>query len=326
MWRFRFVYLISLAGTVVFHLIYAGALSWFVLLAVALLPLLSIIFSLPAMLMARLSLSAPPSVKCGEKALLSVSVSNGWAAPAALIRLRVRTNNVFTGETKLHPTMFFYAAWEQTQSVELDTAHSGKVTFTVEKAWVTDYLGLIALPMKKPLPAAVYVYPTPVRPPKIAQVLRNLKQRLIPKRGGGFSEEHELRPYREGDPISGIHWKLSSKLDETIVREPMETEKKRIVISIELKGSPSDLNDVLGQLMWLSGALIEKGLLHSILNPYASSRRLLSTTPDDEGQLNDYVKELLQYRAAGKDALARQAAPLRADRYFVLKAQRGEKK
>ena len=56
----------------------------------------------------------------------------------------------------------------------------------------------------------------------------------------GFSEEHELRPYREGDAINLIHWKLSSKYDEPIVREPQELVRKDIVLSVDL---PDDFDN-----------------------------------------------------------------------------------
>ncbi len=40
------------------------------------------------------------------------------------------------------------------------------------------------------------------------------------RRGADFSEPFDLRPYQPGDDLRGIHWKLSGKLDELILREP----------------------------------------------------------------------------------------------------------
>ncbi len=40
------------------------------------------------------------------------------------------------------------------------------------------------------------------------------------RRGADLSEPFDLRPYRPGDDLRGIHWKLSEKLQELILREP----------------------------------------------------------------------------------------------------------
>lgn len=40
------------------------------------------------------------------------------------------------------------------------------------------------------------------------------------RRGADLSEPFDLRPYRPGDDLRGIHWKLSGKLQELILREP----------------------------------------------------------------------------------------------------------
>lgn len=34
---------------------------------------------------------------------------------------------------------------------------------------------------------------------------------------------YDLRPYRVGDPLKQIHWKLTAKVDELTVREPLGT-------------------------------------------------------------------------------------------------------
>lgn len=322
MWRFRLVYLFCLIGTAIFHLIYAGALSWYILLVVLFLPVLSFIFSLPSMLMARLEIHLPPAVSKDEAAQLRVTITNRWITPAALVRFSMRRQNVFNGTTETLPTQYFYAAWQQSVAVPLPTEHCGKLTYTIDKAWATDFLGLFALPVRKRQSASCTVYPTPISPDKVAKAIRNLKQRLVPKLGGGFSEEHEMRPYREGDPIRNIHWKLTSKLDEIIVREPMETEHQRINISIELKGNPAALDNVLGQLLWLSKVLLDKGMAHNIIHPYAPSQRLCVYSVQDVAQLMEYLKVLLQSRAALQTDEPRSVTYSHSGKCFVLQPQK----
>ena len=50
------------------------------------------------------------------------------------------------------------------------------------------------------------------------------------KPGGGFYDFYELRQYQSGDSLKNIHWKLSSKQDELIVREPCEPIFNKLII------------------------------------------------------------------------------------------------
>ena len=85
---------------------------------------------------------------------------------------------------------------------------------------------------------------------------------LSPKYGGGYSEEHELREYRPGDAGNSIHWKLSSKTDELIVREALERENDRIFLVLSRVGAGDRGLEV---LFWLSSELCRRELSHTIV-------------------------------------------------------------
>ena len=85
---------------------------------------------------------------------------------------------------------------------------------------------------------------------------------LKPKYGGGFAEDHDLRPYRPGDTANSIHWKLSSKLDEPIVREPLIPENSTIFIVLSRVGEGDRGLEV---LRWLSRKLTELDEPHVIV-------------------------------------------------------------
>ena len=85
-----------------------------------------------------------------------------------------------------------------------------------------------------------------------------------PKPGGGFSENHDLREYRPGDSLRLIHWKLASKTKKLIYREPVEALRDKAVVSVSLAGTPEELNQKLGSLLWLSRYLLEKEMSHEL--------------------------------------------------------------
>ncbi len=54
------------------------------------------------------------------------------------------------------------------------------------------------------------------------------------RRGTDLSEPFDLRPYQPGDDIRGIHWKLSGRLQELILREPGDPTRFEVAILPDL--------------------------------------------------------------------------------------------
>jgi len=106
------------------------------------------------------------------------------------------------------------------------------------------------------------ILPTPVRPPN--SIPLPAAPRLLPKPGGGFSEEHDLRPYRLGDPFNTMHWKISAKLDSLIVREPLAPPPHNRLISLTVWSEPNERDLILGRLRWSSAYLLERGFPHYV--------------------------------------------------------------
>ena len=100
--------------------------------------------------------------------------------------------------------------------------------------------------------------------PEIPDISRFLCSAMRPKAGGGFSETHELRLYRPGDKLNQIHWKLSAKTGEMIVREPMEPLKTQIFVEMELRGTDEELDRKFGRLLYMSDRLLQLGFPHEL--------------------------------------------------------------
>ena len=87
---------------------------------------------------------------------------------------------------------------------------------------------------------------------------RYLARRWHPKPGGGYAENHEIRQYHPGDNLNQIHWKLSAKVGDLMLREPMEPERGLMLLTMDLKGNPSELDVKFGYLLWLGNWLLEQ--------------------------------------------------------------------
>ena len=67
-----------------------------------------------------------------------------------------------------------------------------------------------------------------------------------------------------GDPVRMIHWKLSSKSEELILREVLERPEAVPVLTFDHLGPLDALDEVLDRLWSLSNALLEQQKAHEI--------------------------------------------------------------
>ena len=273
----RVIYLLAWAGCMIFFCAYQKWFAWLTLVAVVCLPFFSLLVSLPAMLTARLELKLPDSVPvgtaCGPKltcrAFLPAPPWKGW-----LLAQRPMTDEVRV----LRP------------GAQLPTANCGGWICAVEKAKICDYLGLFSIPIRSSSAKTVLVRPKPVAV-HVPELDRYLSRSWRPKWGGGFAENHELRLYRPGDSIQQIHWKLSAKTGSLILREPMEPERGRMLLRLDLNGTPMELDRKLGRLLWLGEYFLEQKLCFEI--HALTGNGLESWTVDTPEGLQDAMDELL---------------------------------
>ena len=284
----RSIYLLSVAGGLVFYWAYREWLSWLILVLLLALPWFSLLVSLPAMLTSRGSIRAPRAVKVGTDAEVRWNGHSRFPLPPLEGKLLVRSS--ITGRTmKLRSGDL------------LPTSHCHQLEISLHRPKCCDYLGLIGLPIRKKSTAAVLVRPRPVALENPPDMSRYQVSAWRAKPGGGFSENHELRLYRPGDNLRQVHWKLSAKTGKLIVREPMEAILNRTVLTMELRGEPELLDRKLGQLLWMSRYLLQCELPHCI--HVLTGTGMVSWQVLREGDENRALDELLQLPAAAPEAM-----------------------
>ena len=260
----RLVYLTGLVMGAVFHSLYGQYLSFILLRFLILLPFLSLLISLPAMLRVRVRLSASAASPRGEPAAAKLSVDSRCFLPVGCLSLTFTGENRFTGDRIGRRKFRYWGVLKTEESLSLPSDRCGVISCRLDRVWAWDYMGIFALPVKGGDPAVYSVLPVAEKPEPFPELDQDSALCLKPKPGGGYSEEHELRPYRQGDPLNVIHWKLSSKLDETIVREPQLMKRKRVALSVTPRGNQKALESQLDQLLYLSRDLVERGISHRI--------------------------------------------------------------
>ena len=241
----RLLYLAVLGGCGIFYIAYGQWLAWFLLITILLVPWLSLVLSLPAMVSFRIRPAGQPILEMDAEPELWLLGS--CRLPMPPFRGQLTLKRCFTGEA------FRYG--EETQAL---TAHCGGYTVTVKKPRIFDYLGLFSLPVRKKEELRLLIRPRPVALTLPEDLHRQIHMQWRPKAGGGFSENHELRQYCPGDSLNQIHWKLSAKTGELMLRQPMEPREGLALLTLHLRGTPEELDRKLGRLLWLGNRLLEQ--------------------------------------------------------------------
>lgn len=248
----RICYLLALAGSLLFYGAFQEWVSYIILLVILLAPWFSLIFSLWALIRVRFKLIMPERIPVGAKAAAKLEAVNTAVAPPFTYRLRATKPN--TGESFILP-----------RDGALPTEHCGGLEVKAERLKIYDHLGLFSFKVRKPPIRTVPVMPEDKKLPVPEALTRLSAYSWKPKRGGGYAENHEIRQYRQGDPINLIHWKLSAKAEELMIREPMEPDKGIIFITADINGTAEELDRKYSRLLCYGNYLIERGVTFEML-------------------------------------------------------------
>lgn len=283
----RVGYLAALLAAGLFYICFEEYFSFYILVLALVFPFFSLAVSLPGMLGcgATLVLSGRRLRRGGELEA-KVHVTNRFHLPLGRLAIELRYQNLLTGEQGRVRRRLTGASAGAELEEALPVGHCGVLRWEITRMKVCDLLGLFSL--KRPLPPVEELTILPAElPPEHVPVLldearcgRNLK----PRPGGGPGEDYDLRPYRPGDPMRSVHWKLSSKTDALVVRETLEPVKTVVVLTYDHFGAPEALDAVFDRLDAVSRALTGRERPHYIqwADPVAGTvrRRLISSLAD----------------------------------------------
>ena len=208
----RVAYFLGLMGSFVFYVAYQQWFSWILMLFMLFLPWLSLILSLGAIFRTKLEPSAAPRIPLGTSETIRLNVYSQY--PLVPYRSKIRIIKSMTGQSGILKP-----------GDKLPTDHCGGIRAQLYRPRICDYLGLFGFRVRNTAEQTFLVLPEPIGMEVPPDLTKYLAQRLHPKPGGGYAENHEIRQYHPGDNLNQIHWKLSAKAGKLMLREPMEPER-----------------------------------------------------------------------------------------------------
>ena len=274
----RVAYLLGLLGSFAFYVAYQQWFSWILLLFMLFFPWLSLILSVGAMFHTRMEPSAALRMPLGSQQTIHLKVSSKYPLPPH--RSKIRITRPMTGESSILKP-----------GDKLPTQHCGGIKAQLQKPRICDYMGLFGFKVRKTTEQTFFVLPEAIKMEVPPDLNRYLAQRWRPKPGGGYAENHEILQYHPGDNLNQIHWKLSAKVGDLMLREPMEPERGLMLLTMDLRGTSSELDLKMGHLLWLSNWLLERAITFDVR--VLTGNGIESWSIRDEWSLNSCIESLL---------------------------------
>lgn len=197
----------------------------------------------------------------GEKNFLITKIAgNGFMTfPRIHIYYNIYHNHEKAIRSFQNVYSFFYDSVEYSEGIYFD--YCGVYYISVEKVHIYDWLKIVYLEIKDEICTSTVIMPNTIEIGSVVDKISSKDEEYLvddPLAGVDVSQIKELRDYREGDKLSQVHWKLSTKSEDLIVKEYDKTAGLGIVIGVD--GSYDSLrtmNDYYNYLYTLSLRLIE---------------------------------------------------------------------
>lgn len=196
----------------------------------------------------------------------------------------------------------------------------------MQRIWVYDCLGLFALPVKPPAPTSVLVGPVPVQTDTVAIPEQKGAVLPAPKGRSRVGEDYDLRDYHPGDSVRSIHWKLSAKRDQLIVRELLAARRPLPVLIFDHLGPPEELDGIIDRVAGLSLFFQRRGQPHEIRWAHPVSGHARRFVIEDAPTWQQCLTAILSDPAPdqGHSLLEQPVRPVGEDPIFPIRIRREE--
>lgn len=226
----------------------------------------------------------------------TISVHNPSRVAAFPADVTYSWSNLFTGYSERKKQRLWAAPGGGAKVDQyLRSRYAGRVEIRIEDVIIFDMFHIFCLSGCGRTDAHVIVWPTfsEVEEEHIYSVVEGFpEENELKKKGIDYNPDYEVREYIPGDELKSIHWKLSAKKEQLMVRERLATGREKINILVPL-GDDCQVNDGLMEAVYALGRL----LLHKEypIQLYWPGRgsTLRGFYAAEQGELENVISEIL---------------------------------
>lgn len=220
------------------------------------LPLLSWALLWPSRRRVCLQMEAPAVTQKGRSAALHIAC----CFPTRVTGILCVENSV-TGEISRRRLVL-----NGEQTVLLESDYCGCLRCSVEKLRLWDLCGLLPIPVPSTLTKRILVmpdtFPVTISMETAPAQSEDCQEYAQDRRGQDRTETWQLRDYVPGDSLRQIHWKLSSKRTQLVVREPACPVDRSLLLFVDRtwgETTPQQADAIMEAAVSIAQALTEQG-------------------------------------------------------------------
>lgn len=206
---------------------------------------------------------------------------------------------------------------EKTWNLEFGSIHCGNINFEIEKIELYDFIGFLKKKIKgnklgiQPLTVGILpkyaFYPVEITR-RTKEYVQDGEDYTPTEKGDDPSEIYQIRPYEKSDPLHSIHWKMSAKLDELMIKEQSKPQGCVVLVWVNLSYSKKIMKNYLAgydQLMdkiaGISFSLIAAGVVHMVAWYEKSTENIIKFKVKREEDVYELLHRLLYVESFYED-------------------------
>ncbi|MEA5093986.1 MAG: DUF58 domain-containing protein [Sedimentibacter saalensis] len=265
----RLEYLVLLLAAFFFHIFVVDYISFWILAFLLMLPLVSLLITVLAMGGATAELIINKvSIQKNESLPIQLKIHNKhlFLTCMCMVKLTIQNELLQQEETR----SFFMTATHSGHTVEqvISSKYCGMIKCSISELKIYDALGLFSF--RKETESSYFVSILPSVYPLMAmssKIQQDIKNNIISRtvKGNDPSEFMDVREYRDGDRLARIHWKLSDKYDQIMVKDFGDPISNDVLLLFDLNGNSDEkICGLLDAVYSISNFLIKNQITYEI--------------------------------------------------------------
>lgn len=273
----KITYIVSVALLLVTFVFTANAAALAAAAALIAMPVITVVACRSSLALLKLGFELPRSCVVNAPLVLRITLDRPLMFRGRM-ELSFSVYNQLTGTRTVYPVSLAPATGRPALfELELDSAVCGAHTITLDTARLVDEMGFTSLALQDvDFHGLFTVYPQildiQVDPHQSASASLEGTSYDPHRSGYDASEVFDLRSYHEGDAVKSIHWKLSTRFDDVLVREASRPQDHAIAIlfgafarDFEHSSRSEVLSAVLSFTASISLSLMRQGYHHVVV-------------------------------------------------------------
>lgn len=239
-------------------------------------------------------------VQVGQEIEVRVQMENCSSFPLCNARLVVSKGEQGE-EQRLFERVNLSGGEQTTVRFTFSLEHCGMAEFALEGVWLSDWMGWFEVPFSSnimKMTAVVYPAFLPLPAPTLLPVaVEDCDEEETVQRGQGRDQILGVREYIPGDRLQEIHWKMSARKGDLMVREYGQNLSCQCVVVLDLlqfsQVSQQQRDSLYEKAVGISLGLLQKGYFHYMMFSVQRGEQeetLVRQTVTNEEQIRSFLQ------------------------------------